>query len=55
MFTDSGTYIPNGKGMGYPPKIFINPRYLQNGIENDTGNDSEVEPSQVPISKPTSY
>ena len=39
MSTDSGTYIPTGKGVGYPPKIFTNPRYLQNGIESDTDND----------------
>ena len=36
---DSGTYIPSGKGIGYPSKIFTNPRYLQNGIESNTDNE----------------
>ena len=51
--TDSGTYTPSSKGIGYPPKIFINPRYLQNGIESNTDNESEAEPL-VPDSKPPS-
>ena len=51
---DSGTYIPTGYGKGYPPKIFTNPNYLQNGIENYTSSDSEAE-TLVTGSKPPSH
>ena len=49
--TDSGTYIPTGYGKGYPPKIFTNPNYLQDG--SNTNSDSEVEPLAL-ASKPPS-
>ena len=43
--TDSGTYIPNGKGIGYPPKVFIDPK----DAATDTENDSEADPLQIPF------
>ena len=43
MTTDSGTYIPNGKGIGYPPKVFIDPK----DAATDTENDSEANPPQI--------
>ena len=41
--TDSGTYIPTGKGVGYPPKIFTNPKVAENVTHSDTENGGEVE------------
>ena len=41
--TDLGMYIPTGYGKGYPPKIFTNPNYLQNSINNNDTSDSEAE------------
>ena len=40
--THLGTYISTRYGKGYPPRIFTNPNYLQNSINNDT-SDSEAE------------
>ena len=48
--TNSGTYIPTGKGMGYPPKSFTNPKVSETITHSDTGNDSEVEiPPHIPF------
>ena len=48
--TDSGTYIPTGKGMGYPPKIFTYPKVAETVTHSNTGNDSEVEiPPHIPF------
>ena len=49
MSTDSGTYIPTCKGMGYLPKIFTDPKAAETLINSDTGNDSETENSQIPF------
>ena len=43
--TDSGTYIPNGYGKGYPPKMFTDPKYA--AAQTDTDNDSETNPLHI--------
>ena len=40
--TDSGSFITSGYGMGYPPKIFTSPNY----VESDT--DIETIPPHIP-------
>ena len=36
--------------MGYPPKIFNNPKVAETMTHSDTGNDSEVEiPPHIPF------
>ena len=49
MSTDLGTYIPNGKGIGYPPKAFIDPKYAATVTQTDTENDSETNSPQIPF------
>ena len=49
------TYIPTGYGKGYPPKIFTNPNYLQNGVENNTSGNSEVEPLATGSKPPSDW
>ena len=49
MSTDSGTYIPNGKGIGYLPQVFIDPKYAATVTQTDTENDSETDPPQIPF------
>ena len=39
---DSGMYIPTSNGRGYPPRIFTNPNYVQNGINDSSDSDAEV-------------
>ena len=34
--TDSGAYIPTGKGSGYPPLIYTDPEVAANLIDSDT-------------------
>ena len=34
--TDSGTYMPTGKGFGYPPLIFTDPEHAANIPDSDT-------------------
>ena len=40
--TDSGTFITNGYEMGYPPKIFTSPNYV------DSDTDIETIPPDIP-------
>ena len=42
MSTDSGTFITSSYGMGYPPKIFTSPNYV------DSGTDIETIPLHIP-------
>ena len=40
--TDSGTYVSNGYGKGYPPKFFT-------VAQTDTDNDSETNQLHIPF------
>ena len=44
--TDLGTYIPTGKGLGYPPLTFTDPEVAANLTNSDT-RDSVTEGPQI--------
>ena len=45
--TDSGTYVPNGYGKGYLPKLFTDTKY--SAAQTDTDNDSETDQLHIPF------
>ena len=44
--TDAGMYIPTGKGLGYPPLIYTDPKVAANLTDSDARN-SETEGHQI--------
>ena len=47
--TDSGTYIPTGKGIGILLKFLLTINIAETMTHSDTRNDSETEPPQIPF------
>ena len=47
--TDLGTYIPNGKGIWYHPKVITDSKYVTTVTQTDTENNSETDPPQIPF------
>ena len=39
--TDSGTDIPTGEGLGYPPLVFTDPKIAANMHDSDIDSEAE--------------